>query len=106
MPLPQITDQAQLDRAINDHKSSIIIFSAIWSPVSEATKDNFEKAGAKYPAVYQAWISIDENADLAQKYDVTSIPTTIGFKDGAQAAKFIGPQLVEPQVEDFIRKVL
>ncbi|PLB52301.1 thioredoxin-like protein [Aspergillus steynii IBT 23096] len=106
MPLDQITDQAQFDSAIKDHQSTIVIFSAVWSGISEATKRNYENVGSQYSGLYQAWIDIDESPDLAQKYSSNGIPTIIGFKNGAQVEKYIGPQVTEGEAKRFIEKVL
>lgn len=35
-------------------------------------------------------VNVDENQDLAAKYDVLSIPTTILYKDGAEVDRQIG----------------
>ena len=35
-------------------------------------------------------INVDENQDLAMKYNVMSIPTLIIFKDGKEAKRFVG----------------
>ncbi|KAL5050877.1 hypothetical protein BDW71DRAFT_202931 [Aspergillus fruticulosus] len=106
MALDQITSEGQLESAIKDHRSFIIIFSAIWSQLGEATKANFEKVGAKHATLYQAWISTDSNPNLAENHGVKEISTVIGFKDGAQVEEYVGPQLMEHQVEAFIQKVL
>ncbi len=46
-------------------------------------------------------LHIEENQDIAQKYDVSSIPTFILFKKGKQAHEFIG----STSVEDFEEKL-
>ena len=35
-------------------------------------------------------INVDENQDLAMKYNVMSIPTLIIFKDGKEFKRFVG----------------
>ncbi|KAE8154468.1 hypothetical protein BDV25DRAFT_147726 [Aspergillus avenaceus] len=106
MVLPQIRSQSELQSAISGHSSTIIIFSAVWSQISEATKDNFERIGAQYPTLYQAWVSTDDNPELAEENGVNAIPATIGYKDGAEVTRFIGPQLLDSQIEAFISRVL
>lgn len=50
-------------------------------------------------------INIDENNELAQKYNVKSIPTFIIFKDGKVADTFIGAVSKE-ELEKRIKKYL
>ncbi|KAL4910286.1 hypothetical protein BDW74DRAFT_173742 [Aspergillus multicolor] len=104
--MDQITDQSQYDEALKSHKSVVIIFTAIWSHVGEITKRNFEKVGAQYPALYQAWISTDESPELTEQHGVTAVPTVFGYKGEAEVNKYIGPQFTEEQVKRFIEKVL
>ena len=40
-------------------------------------------------------INVDENRDLAQKFNILSIPNFILFKDGKKAEQFIGAMPVE-----------
>ncbi|NLI71212.1 MAG: thioredoxin [Bacteroidales bacterium] len=37
-----------------------------------------------------AKVDVDKNQSLAQKYGIRSIPTLIAFKDGKEAARFVG----------------
>ncbi|PWY68554.1 hypothetical protein BO94DRAFT_301970 [Aspergillus sclerotioniger CBS 115572] len=104
--MDKITSRAQLTTAIQSHHSFILIFSAIWSGISESTRRNFERVGAKYPTLYQAWISTDDNPELAGDLNVSSIPAEIGFKGGVEVVRYIGPKISDAEVEEFIREVL
>ncbi|NIA14284.1 MAG: thioredoxin [Nitrospiraceae bacterium] len=41
-------------------------------------------------------VNVDNEMDIAQKYGVSSIPTLLLFKDGAEAKRFVG---VTPKAE-------
>lgn len=53
-----------------------------------------------------ATIDIDESGGLKKKYEVTAIPTIIGFKKGAQANKYVGPMMMDSNAEEFMKKVM
>ena len=48
-------------------------------------------------------VDIDENLQLAQRFDVMSIPTLILFKDGKPAATKVGA-LPKSQLKDWVRE--
>jgi thioredoxin 1 len=67
-------------------------FSASWcgpckmlAPMMESIKPTFN--GVKFEN-----IDIDENAELAAKYGVRSVPTVIVEKDGVEVNRFVGVQ--------------
>lgn len=52
------------------------------------------RAASKYSSVQIVMVDIDENDGLKTKYEITSIPTVIRFKKGAQADRYVGPLVV------------
>lgn len=46
----------------------------------------------EHPEVKVCKLDVDENQDLAQQFQVMSIPTLILFKDGQAASKVVGLQ--------------
>ncbi len=46
-------------------------------------------------------INIDENTNIAVKYDVMSIPTLIIFKDGKEVKRFVGVRDKEELLNEF-----
>ena len=49
-----------------------------------------EVAGEQKGKVKIAKVNVDEQPDLARRFDVMSIPTLILFKDGAPAKRIVG----------------
>lgn len=64
------------------------------------------RVGANYPSLYQAWISTDDNPELAQQNGVTAIPTIIGYKQSSEVARYVGPMTEDHRVDRFIQQVL
>lgn len=76
---------------LNAEKTAIVDFYADWcgpckmmSPIIEDIAQDENLVVGK--------INVDENQELAIKYDVMSIPTIIVFKNGNQVKRFVGVQ--------------
>ncbi|MCH1964981.1 thioredoxin [Paraclostridium sordellii] len=74
----------------NATKTTIVDFFATWcgpckmlSPVFEEIDQNVEEA--KFLKV-----DIDKSLDLARRFEVTTVPTVIVFKDGKEADRLVG----------------
>ncbi|GLB07222.1 hypothetical protein AtubIFM57258_002551 [Aspergillus tubingensis] len=105
--MDQLTSKQQIEDAISGNTSFVLMFTAPWSDVGRVTKSNFERIGAaSYPSVYLAWVSTDENPELAEEWGFTAIPATVGYKNGTKINQFIGPQLLDRQVEDFFNQIV
>ena len=65
------------------------IMAPVFDEVSEEMKDK-----AKFGKV-----DVDENSELTQRFQVMSIPTTIIFRDGQQADRFVGVVSKEELIE-------
>jgi putative thioredoxin len=51
-----------------------------------------------------AKVNVDQNSNLAMRYNVRSIPAVKAFRDGAMVGEFIGVQ-TEGKIREFIREV-
>ncbi|CEN80194.1 thioredoxin [Paraclostridium sordellii] len=74
----------------NAKETTIVDFFATWcgpckmlSPVFEEIDQNVEEA--KFLKV-----DIDKSLDLARRFEVTTVPTVIVFKDGKEADRLVG----------------
>lgn len=65
-------------------------FSAKWCSPCKAYAPTVEAVAADHPEVEFVEIDLDENPDLAARWNVRSIPATIGFKDGNVAFQAMG----------------
>ncbi|BCS01803.1 thioredoxin family protein [Aspergillus luchuensis] len=104
--MDKLDSKQEIDSAIANNQSFVLMFTAIWSDVGKLTKSNFERIGAKYPSVYMAWVSTDDHPELAEEWGFTAIPATVAYKNGDKVDYFIGPQYSDEQVERFIKKTL
>ena len=68
----------------------LVDFWAVWCPPCRALAPIIEQVSkeAKDAKVYK--VNIDEARDIAMRYQITSIPTTMLFKDGKVVEAFVG----------------
>jgi len=92
------TDQ-NLDLHLQQHKVLVVDFWAEWcrpckmfSPIlDEISKEN---------NVWIAKIDIDKNPIQSNKYQVTSVPTTIVFENGKEVKRIVGAKPKHSILED------
>jgi thioredoxin 1 len=77
----EILDKKKFDSAISKG-TSIVDFYADWCGPCKIMAPAFEKASMKVKDVKFAKINVDGNQEIARKYGVLSVPTTILFKNG------------------------
>jgi thioredoxin 1 len=77
----------------------LVDFWAEWCGPCKMIAPVLDEIAADFPALRIGKINIDENLELARRFEVMSIPTLILFKDGEPQLRIIGAkgkgQLVE-----------
>ena len=93
---------SEFNEIINSSKPTLVDFYADWcgpckvmSPIIEQTKNSLGDA----PTVLK--INIDNNAEVARKYQIRSIPTLLIFKEG----EVVWRQSGVPQKEMIVESV-
>jgi thioredoxin 1 len=103
MPLIELTN-ANFDEQIESNSLVILDFWAPWCAPCKAFAPIFEEAARRFPDILFAKINTDEETILTRQFEVRSIPTLLGAKDGTIVE--VQPGALPPdQFEDFIQKV-
>ncbi|MBX7245230.1 MAG: thioredoxin fold domain-containing protein [Candidatus Sumerlaeaceae bacterium] len=87
----QMTSSEFKAQVVDGKQPTMICFFATWCGPCKQYAPEFAKAasGNKTPVVF-ASMDVDQATDIARKYEIQSIPTTIYFRDGEEYRRFRG----------------
>jgi len=88
----QDLSNSTFDEAVKAADTAVIVdFWAEWcGPCKMITPILEELASEQAGKITVAKLNVDENPDLAMRYNVMSIPTLLVFKDGEVAKRLVG----------------
>lgn len=86
----EITEANFESEVLNSGKTCLIDFYAVWCGPCKMMSPVIDEIAAENPDIVVGKVDVDENDDLAEKYQVMSIPTILVIKDGEVAETFIG----------------
>ena len=89
----------------NSHKLVVVDFYAEWCMPCLMIAPIIEDLAETMKEVKFVKINVDDNSELARKYNISSIPCLIIFKDGVEVDRIIGGQnqeAIEERVKGFL----
>ena len=87
-------------KALDDNKVVIVDFWADWCGPCKKIAPILDEIASEYN-IEIAKVHVDEQPELANKYDVSSIPTLIVFENGLPAKKIVGAQPKHKLIKEF-----
>ena len=95
------------EETINDSKHSIVVvdFWASWCMPCVMMAPIIEELAGKLKSIRFAKLNVDENQELASKFNIMSIPCLVVFKKGKEVERIIGSQPAE-SIEEKLKKHL
>lgn len=89
------------DEIVNGSRPVAVDFWAEWCGPCASFSPILEQAVDRHPDITFVKVNVDEQTDLANRYQVASIPTLILFRDGRESKRSVG-LLSRKQLDDFL----
>ena len=90
MAIREITSADFEEVVLKSDKPVLVDFNATWCGPCRMLKPTLDAIAAERSDVTVVGVDIDENMELAEEYEVFSIPCLVLFKDGAEADRSVG----------------
>lgn len=105
-PAEPSPDKAAFDRSLKEHKVVLVDFHATWCGPCRMMDPVVQELKKAYQGKVQVVkVDVDESPELAQHYQVMSIPRFLIFKDGEVVKAFSGAR-PRAELENALRSVL
>ena len=102
----QISNNEEFEKQVLKSKEVILVdFFATWCPPCQMLAPVLEKISESRAGYNIAKINIDNNQELAIKYEVEAVPTMIIFKEGKVVDKIVG-YIEEDKIIDEMSKYI
>jgi thioredoxin 1 len=99
MSVTVITKDNFNNEVINSDKPVLIDFWASWCGPCRMVSPIVDEISEEVPSVKVVKINVDEQPELAQKFDIMSIPTLMVMKDGKVVNKSVGARSKQSLME-------
>ena len=88
--MPKELDPSSMEEAVNSGETWVVDFWASWCGPCKKLAPIYEEVSEEIENVNFGKVNMEENSDLATKYQVSALPTLLIIKDGEIVAKNAG----------------
>lgn len=90
MEVLKLTNKNFEDEILNYEETAIVDFYADWCGPCKMMSPVLDKIAEENADIKVGKVNVDENEEIASKYNIMSIPTIIIFKKGKLHKQFVG----------------
>lgn len=101
MAVTVVTKDNFSNEVLHSEKPLLVDFWATWCGPCRMMAPVVEAIAAEHPELKVGKVDVDENPELAQQFNVMSIPTLAAFKDGKLLGTVVGYRPKESVLELF-----
>lgn len=101
MAVKTLTEATFKEEVLQANQPVLVDFYADWCGPCRMLRPTLEELSEERTEVKFAAINIDDNPELADDFDISSIPCVILFKNGAEADRSVG-LVPKEALEDFL----
>jgi len=101
MAVKTLTEATFKEEVLQANQPVLVDFYADWCGPCRMLRPTLEELSEERTDVKFAAINIDDNPELADDFDISSIPCVILFKNGAEADRSVG-LVPKDALEDFL----
>jgi thioredoxin 1 len=101
-----ITGDVYRNQIENQKGPAVIDFGAAWCGPCQKLAPAIDRMAAEYAGrVLIGKVDVDQEPDLAQMFDVMSVPTVVFFKDGKKVDQITGafPDKIRERIESLLQ---
>ena len=102
--MAKIINTSQFRGSVEENQGVVVVdFFATWCGPCKMLAPVFEQAGEemKNDATFLK-VDIDQSLELARRFEVSTVPTVIVFKDGKEAERLVG-FIPKQKLEDMVK---
>ena len=86
----EITELSQFDNILLNNKIVIVDFYAEWCGPCKKLKPLFHELSIKFPNIIFATVDIDNAQDIAEKCNISNLPTIMFYKEASNIEDIVG----------------
>ena len=90
---------------VSQNRIAVIDFHADWCMPCRIVSPRLTELSNEMNNIAFGKINVDENADVAQRFGIVSIPTIIIFKEGKQIDEMVGTQ-PKDRIKELVEKYI
>lgn len=108
MSLKRLTEEEFSEKVLNKKGYAVVKFTADWCYPCKVIEPHLIKLEKVYNGEISFYeIDVEENGELASKYDIVNIPTLLIFKDGKVVGSIVGAlsfESLKKELDEYIKK--